>query len=192
MWVKAVLSGLATVLTVLAFFPYIRSIWSGQTKPHVFSWVIWGVTTCIAFFAQWVGGAGVGAWPIGISGVITLGIAVLAYTKRDEIVIAFWDWVFFVSALAALPFWMLTSDPFWAILVLTIVDLLGFLPTIRKCVDAPEQENMSLYVIMFFRNLAVLGALETYSWTTVLFPAAMSVAIIPIFFLLRRSSRPIS
>ena len=50
--IKLILSGLAIALTFVAFVPYIRSILQGVTKPHVFSWVIWGTTTVIVFFAQ--------------------------------------------------------------------------------------------------------------------------------------------
>ena len=47
-----VFSGLAIALTLVAFLPYIASILRGKTRPHVFSWVIWGVTTFIVFLAQ--------------------------------------------------------------------------------------------------------------------------------------------
>lgn len=54
MGIKLVLSVIAIVLTLVAFIPYIISILSGMTKPHVFSWVIWGITTFIVFLAQFV------------------------------------------------------------------------------------------------------------------------------------------
>ncbi|PHS72188.1 MAG: hypothetical protein COB22_05675 [Cycloclasticus sp.] len=79
MLIKEILSSVAIALTFYAFFPYIRSILKGEVKPHVFSWVIWGTTTLIVFFAQLAGGAGVGAWPIGISSLITIYVAFLAY-----------------------------------------------------------------------------------------------------------------
>jgi len=96
---KAGLSAIAIALTLFAFVPYIRSLVTGATKPHVFSWVIWGITTVIAFFAQVEGKGGVGAWPIGVSGTITCGIAVLAYLKRGDIAITKADWFFFGSDL---------------------------------------------------------------------------------------------
>lgn len=65
---KMIFSGLAIILTFVAFVPYVRSILQGQTKPHVFSWIIWGTTTLIVFLAQLEAHGGVGAWPIGISG----------------------------------------------------------------------------------------------------------------------------
>ena len=40
MW-KEGLGLLAILMTFYAFYPYIRSIRVGETRPHVFSWVIW-------------------------------------------------------------------------------------------------------------------------------------------------------
>ena len=76
---KEILSIIAIILTFIGFYPYIRSILSGQTKPHVFTWIIWGLIVTIAAFAQLADGGGVGAWPIGISGLLTLYVAFLAY-----------------------------------------------------------------------------------------------------------------
>ena len=39
---KEWLSAIAILLTFIGFFPYIVSIRKGRTKPHVFSWIIWG------------------------------------------------------------------------------------------------------------------------------------------------------
>ena len=75
---KEIPSTVAIVLTLIAFFPYIRSIHQGKTKPHVFSWVIWGSTTFVVFLAQLADKGGAGAWPIGVSGVITLFVAFIA------------------------------------------------------------------------------------------------------------------
>ena len=81
---KLFCGAIAILLTFAAFVPYIRSIVSGGTRPHVFSWIIWGITTIIVFFAQLNAKGGIGAWPIGVSGVITIFIAVLAFLKRSD------------------------------------------------------------------------------------------------------------
>lgn len=91
---KELLSMVAITLTVIAFFPYIRSIIRGSIKPHVFSWVIWGTTTFVLFLAQLEGHGGAGAWPIGVSGSITIFIAFLAFIKRSDIIITKTDWLF--------------------------------------------------------------------------------------------------
>jgi hypothetical protein len=173
---KETLSAVAIVLTFAAFVPYIRAIISGTTKPHVFSWVIWGATTFAVFLAQLEGEGGVGAWPIGVSGIITLFIAFLAYVKRSDITITKTDRLFFVSALSSLPLWYLTSDPLWAVVILTTVDVLGFGPTIRKAYRFPHSESVLFFALFAARNLLVIMALESYSVTTVLFPAAIAAA----------------
>ena len=175
---KEVLSAVAITLTLIAFFPYIRSFVKGQVKPHVFSWVIWGTTTFVVFLAQLEGNGGVGAWPIGVSGIITIFIAFLALIKRSDITITRTDWVFFTLAISSLPFWYFTSDPLWAVIILTIVDVLGFGPTIRKAYVMPYSESLLFFALFSARNFIVIMALEYYSVTTVLFPAVIAIACI--------------
>ena len=175
---KELLSTVAIILTFVAFIPYIRSIQQGTTKPHVFSWIIWASVTFIIFLAQLSDNAGAGAWPIGVSGIITLYVAVLAYRKKSDKMITRKDWSYFAAAMSALPFWYFTSNPLWAVVILTTVDLVGFAPTFRKAYHYPNEEQLLFFVLMACRNLISIMALEHYSLTTVLFPAATGLACI--------------
>lgn len=179
---------LALLLTFVAFVPYIQSIRVGETKPHVFSWLIWGVGTVIVFVAQLLDGGGYGAWVIGISGCITFFIAVLAWSHSGDTSIVKMDWVFLALAASALPLWFITNTALSAVIVLTVVDLLGFGPSVRKAIDYPEDENTTFFVIGAVRNCFVVLALQHYSWTTVLFPTAVGVACL-LFVLLILSRR---
>jgi hypothetical protein len=172
---KQLFSAIAIGLTIFAYFPYIRSIIQGKTKPHVFSWVIWGTTTCIVFLAQLADNGGAGAWVIGVSGAISIYVAFLAYIKRSDSTITRVDGLFFISAMTSLPLWYLTSDPLWAVVILTTVDVLGFGPTFRKAYNHPVEEQLMFFVVMAIRNLVVITALENYSLTTALFPATIAV-----------------
>jgi len=178
MTVKAFLSVLAIALTFYAFWPYIRAIRCGQTRPHVFSWIIWSLTTFVVFLAQLSDGGGLGAWPIGISGLITIYVAFLAYSHQADATITQIDWWFLGLALASLPLWYLTSDALWAVVVLTGVDLLGFGPTFRKAYLKPFEEQLRFYSLMGFRNLLAIIALENYSATTMLFPGLLLLACV--------------
>jgi hypothetical protein len=173
---KELLSAAAIVLTFAIFVPYIRSIRSGRTKPHVFSWVIWALSTLVVCLAQLAGAGGAGAWPIGVSGLITTYIAILAYRKTGDTSITRTDWAFFIVALAALPGWLLTSDPLAAVVILTGLDLAGFGPTFRSAYARPYDERIGFYGLGAVRNLLAILALERYSLTTVLFPAAVGIA----------------
>ncbi len=178
MFYKEILSAVAIALTLVAFYPYVRGIIQGAIKPHVFSWVIWGTTTFVVFLAQLEAHGGVGAWPIGVSGSITIFIAILAYVKRADVAITKTDWLFFITAMSSLPLWYLTSDPVWAVVVLTVVDLLGFGPTVRKVNANPHSESLPFFALFAARNSIVVMALEDYSVVTVLFPATTAAACV--------------
>ena len=175
---KEILSAIAIALTFIAFIPYIRSILQGETKPHVFSWVIWASVTFIVFLAQLADKGGAGAWPIGVSGLITFYVAILAYIKKSDNMITKKDWLFFILAMTSLPLWYFTSNPLWAVVILTTVDLIGFAPTFRKAYSHPYEEQLIFFIIIATRNLISIVALEHYSLTTVLFPAATALACI--------------
>lgn len=189
---KEFLSAVAIALTFIAFFPYIRSILKGDIKPHVFSWIIWGITTFVVFLAQLEGKGGVGAWPIGVSGVITLFIAFLAFIKRSDITITALDWMFLTLALSSLPFWYFTSDPLWAVVILTTVDILGFGPTVRKAFEAPYSESLLFFALFAARNFIVILALENLSVTTVLFPAIIAIACVLLILVILYRRRALS
>lgn len=173
---KRLLATFAMVLTVVAFVPYLRSIHHGYTRPHVFSWIIWGINTGIAFLAVHAEHGGAGAWPIGLSCAVTLFVAVLAYIKRSDVAITRTDWLFFLAALAAMPVWQAANDPLWAVALITSIELLGFGPTFRKCWHQPHTESVSFLAILILRNALIVGALERYMLTTLLFPLAMAAA----------------
>jgi hypothetical protein len=175
---KELFSGLALVLTFVAFIPYMLAIWRQEIRPHVFSWFIWGAGTFVVCIAQLTDGAGIGAWPIGVSGLLTVGVAFLALVRSSDSSIVRSDWVFLMLALSALPLWFFTSTALSAVIVLTIVDLLGFGPSVRKSFERPHEENASFFAITIFRNGFVIAALENYSLTTVLFPAAVGGACV--------------
>ena len=175
---KEIFSALAIALTFIAFIPYICSILKNEIKPHVFSWIIWASVTFIVFLAQLADGGGAGAWPIGVSGLITLYVAVLAYSKKSDTMITNRDWLFFIIAMTALPLWYFTSNPLWAVVILTTVDLIGFAPTFRKAYHRPYEEQLLFFILMASRNLIAIVALENYSLTTILFPAATALACI--------------
>ncbi|MFT7559185.1 MAG: hypothetical protein ACI93R_001090 [Flavobacteriales bacterium] len=126
------LSVVGILLTFLAYIPYIRSIVKNKIKPHVFSWLIWGVTTLIVFLAQLSDSGGVGAWVIGVSGCLVSAIAFLAYVKKSDSSITKLDWIFLSVAIIALCAWHFSSSALVAVVILTAMNVVGFAPTIRK------------------------------------------------------------
>lgn len=181
---KELFGVVALCLTLLASTLYIQSILTRTISPHVFSWIIWGAGTLVVFTAQLLDGGAYGAWVIGVSGILTLLIAGLAWRVSNNINIHRNDYWFLGLAASAFPLWFFTQSPLLAVVTLTIVDLLGFGPSIRKAYQSPHEESALFFALNAARNGFVLLALGHYSWTTVLFPAAVGAACTALFMLI--------
>lgn len=175
MTVQLSLSMVAMLVSLFAFAQYAQSILKGRTLAHPLSWTIWGISTCVIFAAQISGGAGYGAWAIGVSGLAALSIALLSIKGRGSVSVHRLDIACLVAALVSLPIWYITNDPLWAVVLITFVDSLGFIPTLRKAYQLPYSEPITFHLLMGLRGVLVIAALEHYSVTTLLFPLTVSV-----------------
>jgi hypothetical protein len=178
MGTKQLFSVAATILTFVTYVPYVRGITRGVIKPHIFTWTIWGFCTVVVFLAQRQGGAGVGSWAIGFSACIAFYIAWLSSRSGILLEANRTDWVFLVVSLSVLPAWLFTNDAIYAVIILTAVDLAGFGPTFRSAYIFPFREHLTFFVLGAIRNVLVIVAVEHYSVTTILFPAAGTVACV--------------
>jgi hypothetical protein len=187
---KEFIGTVSTLLTLVGYLPYILSTVKGRTKPHVFSWIIWGTIATIVFFAQTSDDAGPGAWAMGFSAAGCFIIAALA-VRFGEKKITRSDWLSFVGALMAIPIWCLTRNPLWAVLLVTAIDACGYYPTFRKSWHHPREENVIVYIVDSMKFVLALLALEHYSTVTVLSPLfiALVEAALTVMILWRRLVR---
>lgn len=165
---KQALALFSLALTSVGFLSYIPSVLKQKTKPHIFSWVVWSVVVGIAFFAQLSKGAGTGAWTTGYSAFMCLVVAILSL-RHGEKNITHGDWAAFIGALAALPIWYVTHDALWAVVIVTIIDLLAYYPTVRKAYLKPYEENFVVYITDTLKWIPALFALDQFSTATMLF-----------------------
>jgi hypothetical protein len=174
--VKIFLGIFASVLAVAAILPYLASLLRGSTKPHLFSWIIWFLISIIASAAQYAGGAGPGMWVTLTSALASLFVACMALRLRHEVKIHRSDKVAFLLALAGIPVWMVTDEPVTATIIVTFVNVMAFLPTIRKAWEYPQSENALSFVLHSSKWIAGLMALSSLTPATVLYPAVIACA----------------
>jgi hypothetical protein len=169
---KTWLGILAVVIGFLSYIPYFRDIATSKTKPHAFSWLVWSILTGIAFFAQITKGGGAGSWINAGTAIMCFAVFVLAVFKGEKNIKSADLWSL-VGAGVGLVLWSLTKDPLSAVILVTIIDALGFLPTFRKSYDKPYEETLSTFMVSTIKYAISLVALRTYSITTWLFPASL-------------------
>lgn len=186
--VRIFLGIFATLLAIISYIPYVRDIFLGKTKPHSFSWLIWGILMTVGFAGQLSDNGGPGAWVIGFSAVISFSIFGLSL-KYGEKNISKLDWICLISAVTAIPLWLITSTPVWSMILITLIDFLGFVPTWNKSISKPEDETLSLYVVGTIKHSIGIAALASFTLVTLLYPFSLVItnAALAILISVRRS-----
>lgn len=171
---KTFLGILAIAIAIYSYVPYFRNILKGKTKPHAFSWFIWGLLTGIAFFAQLDDNGGAGAWVTGFTALACLTFFIFAL-KRGVKEIVLLDWLSLAGAMFALILWVLTSDPLLSVILITIIDALGFIPTFRKSFYKPNEETALTYSLSALKFAIAIVALGNVTIVTTLYPASLVI-----------------
>ncbi len=185
---SAVLFGAMSVAFMAASrLLYLYSIVRGKTRPHVFSWLIWATISAVGFAAQFVEGAGPGAWARGFGALSCFLIMLLAF-RHGEKNITRADFITLLIALATIPLWIATETPFWSVVVVCCIDTLGYLPTVRKSWRKPQEELPVGYLVSSLGAACSLIAIEQYVPSTWLYPAVLvlSNATVFAYLMLRR------
>ena len=171
---KEILGGLSVVMGMACYAVYIHEIYRGNTKPHLFTWLIWGIIMSIAFVVQVVEKAGPGAWHIGISALIVFFIAGMSFFRGEKNITKS-DWTAFIIALLAIPVWQITGNPLWAVVIVSMIDAAAFYPTFRKSWTKPWEESAKAYFICMIQYSVSILALERITFTTVLYPTIVTI-----------------
>lgn len=172
--IKEILVVAASLLALVGNIPYLLDVVKGRVKPHPYTWLIWSIVSCVVFFGQVAKGAGIGAIPTAVSEVFTLIIFLfsLKYGFKHPPKI---DKYFLALAILGLIPWMLTKDPTISIIIVVSIDLIAFMPTLRKTYYHPKSETSLLYGTNALRHFLALGALGSYNIATMLHSIAMIV-----------------
>lgn len=178
MEIKNILAGIAALLALLAYIPYLRGIIKKKIQPHPYTWLLWSIVSGITLAGQLVSGAGVGALPTAVSEVLTVCIFVFALQFGFKN-IARVDNYYLAVALLGLIFWLITKNPTISVIIAVAIDLVAFAPTFRKTWHHPTSESPLLYGSNVIKHIFGLMALQQYNVATVLHPLAMIIANTP-------------
>ena len=188
MVLKTWLALLSIALTLGGYTYYFRDILANRTHPHAFSWLVWGLLTTIAFIGQITHGGKAGAWVTLATALVSFVIFFIALTPKGEKRITTIDKLSLAGAALAAILWALTHNALTAIVLVTLIDFLGFVPTIRKSYSKPHEETLIHYVFAGVKFIPAIFALGHYSLITVLYPASLVAAnlLFALMLVLRR------
>lgn len=182
---------LSIIPAVLAYFYYFRDIFAGKTKPHAFSWLIWGTLAANGFIAQIGANAGVGAWVTGLTSAASLSIFGLAVFKGSTDPTKF-DWILLGMAMVGFVLLFIISSKYLALWITLFALVAGFLMTIKKAYRKPEQETARSFVLNAIKFIPSIFALSSFSFLTVAYPvvALLGNAAIASVIIVATSRKP--
>jgi hypothetical protein len=170
--INSIFGLVGVALGFVAYVPYFVDTLKGRTTPHVYTWFILGTLGAIGFGLQAGDAAGAGAW-------VTLAASIMAYIafglglRLGNKQITWTDTLFFVLALLALFLWLVARQPLLSVIMISVTDLLGFVPTIRKAWQTPYSETALTFRLIAVRQIFALLAIENYTLVTILYPAVV-------------------
>jgi len=171
---KEYIALIASILAVIGNVPYLLDIYHKRVRPHPYTWFIWTIVSGVTFFGQVAKGAGVGAIPTGASEIFTLIIFIYSLQFGFKNIVRT-DTYFLIIALLGLIPWIITKDPTVSVIIVVSIDLIAFIPTLRKTYLYPETETPVLYSMNAARHILTLFSLEAYNIATTLHSIIMIV-----------------
>ncbi len=179
--IKLILAVIGVVLLVIGYIPYFRDVFQGKTKPHLYTWLIWFITQGTAAVASFYGGGKFGTISLIVGTILVFFITLLSFkygtkniTKGDSIIL--------ILALLAIVFWWQLKNPVLAVIMISLIDGLGYIPTIRKTFIDPKSETVSFWILMVFVIILILLSNGEYNILTVLYPTILFVGNAGVLF----------
>lgn len=187
---RIILTGIGISITLLSFVLYYKDIITGHTKPHAFSWLVWGILEATGFALQITQHGGIGSWILGVSMCLTLSVAVVGFVQRS-FAYHVTDWLALGGAFAGIVLWWFTKQPIIAAVLITAADLCGFIPTFRKAWLRPNEDSVSMYLVSMLKQGFSATSVQA-SFVTIFYPITLvftNAVCVSILLLRRRMSQ---
>lgn len=179
---KLIIAIIAASLVVIAYIPYFKDIFARKTKPHLFTWLIWGITQGTAIAALLHGGGKFGSISLIVGAILVFVVFLLSfkYGTKD---ITTSDRFILISSLLAIVVWWKLDNPLAAVLMISAIDGMGYIPTVRKSFKDPWSETLSFWGIMTIICFLTIFANAEYNLLTVTYLLVLFIANLSVFLL---------
>lgn len=171
---QEIIAYVAAIMALIGNIPYLIKVIKHEIQPHAYTWLIWSIISCVVFFGALIKGAGYGAIPTGVAEIFTIFIFLFALRNGFKD-ITFNDNVFLAFALLGLIPWWLTNDPTISVIIVVSIDLIAFIPTIRKTWENPKSEASLLFAMNVVRHILTLMAVGVINIATSMHSIAMII-----------------
>ena len=148
-----------TFISLIWFYFYFRDIFRGNTKPHMFTWLIWSVMSYIGFGIQVTNGWWAWSFIMLLFAVLPTIVFFLTLKSADKNIVNS-DYLSLIWAAIALILWLMFEQALLSVCILLLIDFMAYLPTARKSYMKPFEESMLLYSCV---NAGYIASILTFT-----------------------------
>jgi len=185
---KDAMGALSVAIALFSYGLYVWKTFRAHARPHPLSWLIFGVLAGTGFLIQIDQSAGAGSWVMGVTAAVCFMLCLIGFWQGER-TFPWYEWAFLAAAAIVFAFYLWSQQPAASAILASIVNLIGFGPTLTKAWSRPYSDSASTFTLNGLKFVPSLFAMDSISVATCVMPASLIVSnlAVALVIYLRRS-----
>jgi hypothetical protein len=184
---KDLMGALSVAIALFSYGLYVWKTLRAHARPHPLSWLIFGVLSGTGFLIQLDQAAGPGSWVMGVTAAVCFMLCLIGFWQGERS-FPWYEWAFLAAAAIVFAFYLVSQQPAPSAILASIVNMLGFGPTLTKAWARPRSDSSSTFMLNGLKFVPSLFAMDRVSIATCVLPASLVVTnlVVALIIVLRR------
>ena len=187
---KDLMGALSVAIALFSYGLYVWKTFRAHARPHPLSWLIFGVLSATGFLIQLDQSAGAGSWVMGVTAAVCFKLCLIGFWQGER-TFPWYEWAFLAAAAIVFAFYLWSQQPAASAILASIVNVLGFGPTLTKAWSRPHSDSASTFMLNGLKFVPSLFAMDSVTVATCVLPASLvltNLAVALVIFARRQFS----
>ena len=171
---KDLMGALSVAIALFSYGLYVWKTFRAHARPHPLSWLIFGVLSATGFLIQLDQSAGAGSWVMGVTAAVCFMLCLIGFWQGER-TFPWYEWAFLAAAAIVFAFYLWSQQPAASAILASIVNVLGFGPTLTKAWARPRSDSASTFMLNGLKFVPSLFAMDSVTVATCVLPASLVV-----------------
>ena len=169
---KEAMGALSVAIALFSYGLYVWKTFRAHARPHPLSWLIFGVLSATGFLIQLDQSAGAGSWVMGVTAAVFFMLCLIGFWQGER-TFPWYEWAFLATAAIVFAFYLWSQQPAASAILASIVNVLGFGPTLTKVWARPHSDSASTFTLNGLKFVPSLFTMDSVTVATCVLPASL-------------------